>query len=51
MVWAMKIKGMMARSVSFSAVSCDPSFAKTEESAWLHRHSSHSAWRSYLDKA
>ena len=30
-VWMMKIKGMMARSVNFSAVSCDPSFVKTIE--------------------
>lgn len=29
-VWTMKMKGMMARSVSFSAVSWDPSFVKTE---------------------
>lgn len=27
----MKIKGMMARSVNFSAVSWDPSFVKTKE--------------------
>jgi hypothetical protein len=28
-VWTMKIAGMMARSVSFSALSCDASFVKT----------------------
>lgn len=31
-VWTTKMTGMMARSVNFSAVSCDPSFVKTGES-------------------